>query len=57
MTGLSAGSLCWFEQGMTAFHGESAPVRGMGFLPHSNAVHYGTSRNAAPRIWGPWRRG
>ncbi len=40
MTGLSAGSLCWFAQGVTAFHGESAPVRGMGFLPHSNAVHY-----------------
>jgi peptidase E len=40
MAGLSAGSLCWFEQGMTAFHGESAPVPGMGFLPHSNAVHY-----------------
>ena len=40
MTGLSAGSLCWFEQGMTAFHGESTPVFGMGFLPHSNAVHY-----------------
>ena len=40
MTGLSAGSLCWFEQGVTAFHGQSAPVRGMGFLPHSNAVHY-----------------
>jgi dipeptidase E len=40
MTGLSAGSLCWFEAGMTAFHGASAPVRGMGFLPFSNAVHY-----------------
>jgi dipeptidase E len=40
MAGLSAGSLCWFEQGVTAFHGESAPVRGMGFLPYSNAVHY-----------------
>jgi dipeptidase E len=40
MAGLSAGSLCWFEYGVTAFHGESAPVRGMGFLPHSNAVHY-----------------
>jgi peptidase E len=40
MAGLSAGSLCWFEQGITAFHGESAPVHGMGFLPHSNAVHY-----------------
>ena len=40
MTGLSAGSLCWFEHGVTAFHGESRPVRGMGFLPYSNAVHY-----------------
>lgn len=40
MAGLSAGSLCWFEQGVTAFHGESTPVCGMGLLPHSNAVHY-----------------
>lgn len=40
MTGLSAGSLCWFDHGMTAFHGESRAVRGMGFLPYSNAVHY-----------------
>ena len=40
MTGLSAGSLCWFEQGVTAFHGDSRPIQGMGFLPYSNAVHY-----------------
>ena len=40
MTGLSAGSLCWFEEGVTAFHGASRPVRGVGFLPYSNAVHY-----------------
>jgi dipeptidase E len=40
MAGLSAGSLCWFEQGLTAFHGESTPLRGIGLLPHSNAVHY-----------------
>ena len=40
MTGLSAGSLCWFDHGMTAFHGESKGVKGMGFLPFSNAVHY-----------------
>jgi dipeptidase E len=40
MAGLSAGSLCWFEDGVTSFHGESRRVRGMGFLPHSNAVHY-----------------
>jgi len=40
MAGLSAGSLCWFEHAMTAFHGASTAVRGMGFLPCSNAVHY-----------------
>jgi len=40
MAGLSAGSLCWFELGVTAFHGESTPVRGTGMLPYSNAVHY-----------------
>jgi dipeptidase E len=40
MTGLSAGSLCWFDHGVTAFHGDSRAVRGMGFLPYSNAVHY-----------------
>ena len=30
MCGLSAGSLCWFEQGLTAFHGEQGlPVAGL----------------------------
>jgi dipeptidase E len=40
MTGLSAGSLCWFSGGVTAFHGEAQPVHGLGLLPWSNAVHY-----------------
>jgi peptidase E len=40
MAGLSAGSLCWFDHAITAFHGESRKVRGLGFLPFSNAVHY-----------------
>jgi dipeptidase E len=40
MAGLSAGSLCWFEHGMTAFHGANQAIRGLGFLPYSNAVHY-----------------
>jgi len=40
MTGLSAGSLCWFSHGITAFHGEPKAVRGLGLLPWSNAVHY-----------------
>jgi dipeptidase E len=40
MAGLSAGSLCWFAEAMSGYHGESRPVRGMSFLPCSNAVHY-----------------
>jgi dipeptidase E len=40
MAGLSAGSLCWFDQAMTAFHGQSKRVKGLGLLPFSNAVHY-----------------
>jgi dipeptidase E len=44
MTGLSAGSLCWFSGGVTAFHGDTKPVRGLGLLPWSNAVHYDDER-------------
>jgi dipeptidase E len=40
LTGLSAGSLCWFDYGMTAFHGDNRQVACLGFLPYSNAVHY-----------------
>jgi peptidase E len=40
LCGLSAGSLCWFSEALTAFHGPPAPVRGIGLLPHSNCVHY-----------------
>jgi dipeptidase E len=41
MCGLSAGSLCWFEEGVSAFHeGPAKRVRGLGLLPWSNAVHY-----------------
>jgi dipeptidase E len=40
MCGPSAGSLCWFEQALSAFHGEPRPVRGLGMLPYSNCVHY-----------------
>jgi dipeptidase E len=40
LCGLSAGSLCWFEQGVTAFHGEPRAVDGLGLLPYSNCVHF-----------------
>ena len=44
LCGLSAGSLCWFSQGVTSFHGEVRRVRGLGLLPWSNCVHYGTAQ-------------
>jgi peptidase E len=39
LCGLSAGSLCWFSNAITGFHGAPQRVRGLGLLPHSNAVH------------------
>lgn len=40
LCGLSAGSLCWFSDAVSAFHGPSERVKGLGLLPHSNCVHY-----------------
>jgi dipeptidase E len=40
LCGLSAGSLCWFAEAVTAFHGPPTVVRGLGLLPYSNCVHY-----------------
>ena len=51
MCGLSAGSLCWFAEGVTGFHGTPQRVEGLGLLPFSNCVHYGRggSRRTAYR--------
>jgi dipeptidase E len=40
LCGPSAGSLCWFAEALTAFHGPPARVAGLGLLPYSNCVHY-----------------
>lgn len=40
LCGLSAGSLCWFREAVTAFHGPPQRVPGLGLLPYSNCVHY-----------------
>jgi peptidase E len=42
LCGGSAGSLCWFGHAVSAFHeGEPRCMEALGFLPWSNAVHYG----------------
>lgn len=43
--GESAGSLCWHTGGTTDSFGNVRPFAdGLGFLPYSNAVHYGERR-------------
>jgi dipeptidase E len=39
LCGVSAGSLCWFDQAVTMYQGPPVPVDGLGLLPHSNCVH------------------
>lgn len=41
LAGLSAGSLCWFEDGVTdSFGDELEPIKGLGFLKGSHCPHY-----------------
>ena len=40
LAGLSAGSMCWFEHGVTTSSGAPGPTPGLGFLPGSNSVHH-----------------
>jgi dipeptidase E len=40
LAGLSAGSMCWFQWGVSTGSGRPAPVAGLGFLPGSNSVHH-----------------
>jgi dipeptidase E len=52
LCGGSAGSLCWFAAGVTAFHGEPQAYEGLGLLPWSNCVHY----DAEPQRDDAYRR-
>jgi peptidase E len=49
LCGLSAGSLCWFDEAVSGFHGAPRAVEGLGLLPFSNCVHYklGSERGLA----------
>jgi peptidase E len=41
LTGVSAGAICWFEQGLTdSFSNELHPLDCLGFLPGSCCPHY-----------------
>lgn len=41
LAGISAGSICWFEEGVTDSFGDGLePIKGLGFLQGSNCPHY-----------------
>jgi dipeptidase E len=48
LCGISAGSMCWFEAGLTTSFGAPRPVRALGLLPGSNSVHHDSERERRP---------
>jgi peptidase E len=48
LAGLSAGSMCWFQCGVTTSAGAPAVAAGLGFLPGSNSVHHDSEPERRP---------
>jgi dipeptidase E len=49
LCGISAGSLCWFEGGVTDSFGALRPIRdGLGILPGTNCPHYDSEAERRP---------
>jgi peptidase E len=57
LAGLSAGSMCWFEWGVTTSSGHPAAAPGLGFLPGSNSVHHDTEPARRPVYLAAVREG
>lgn len=49
LTGVSAGSLCWFEHGITdSIPGDLTPISCLGFIKGSNCPHYDGEKDRRP---------
>lgn len=49
LAGISAGSLCWFEDGVTDSYGDGLePIQALGFLGGSNCPHYDGEADRRP---------
>lgn len=48
LAGVSAGALCWFEEGVTDSTGTLTPLRCLGFLRGSHCPHYDGERDRRP---------
>ena len=53
LTGVSAGAICWFEQGLTdSFSDGLRPLECLGFLPGSCCPHYDGEAQRRPALHG-----
>jgi dipeptidase E len=53
LAGISAGSLCWFEDGVTDSYGDILePIKCLGFIKGSNCPHYDGESNRRPAYQG-----
>lgn len=50
LAGLSAGALCWFEEGLTDSFGPLAPMKGLGLIAGSLTVHYDGEGDRRPTL-------
>ena len=51
LAGVSAGQICWFEQGLTdSIPGPLTALKCLGFLPHSCTPHYNSEPDRQPRF-------
>ena len=57
LAGLSAGSMCWFEWGVTTSSGAPETAPGLGFLPGSNSVHHDSEPARRPVYYEAVRSG
>jgi peptidase E len=48
LSGISAGSMCWFTAGVTKGYGVPRAVEGLGLLPASNSVHHSSEPERRP---------
>ncbi len=49
LAGLSAGSICWFEQGLTDSFGDHLkPIHCLGYIKGSNCPHYDSEKERRP---------
>lgn len=49
LAGISAGSICWFEEGVTDSYGDGLePLKAIGFLKGSNCPHYDGEADRRP---------